>query len=69
LKLNASLLHQVMLFEMPAIWTHLYCVRSCFSKCQPFECTSIAPGHAFQNASHLNAALLCLVMLFKMPTI
>jgi hypothetical protein len=36
---------------------HLYCARSRFSKCQPFECTSIAPGHAFQNASHLNAAL------------
>jgi hypothetical protein len=34
---------------------HLYCVKSCFSKFQPFECTSIAPGHAFQNASHLNS--------------
>jgi hypothetical protein len=33
--------------------------------------TSIAPGHAFQNASHLklNASLLHLVMLFKMPAI
>jgi hypothetical protein len=28
------------------------------SKCLPFECTSIAPGHAFQNPSHLNAGLL-----------
>jgi hypothetical protein len=39
-----------------------YCVRSCFSKCQLFECTSIAPGYAFQNDSHLNAALLCQVI-------
>jgi hypothetical protein len=40
-----------------------------FSKCQPFECASIAPGHAFQNGSHLNAALLHQVMLFKMQAI
>jgi hypothetical protein len=46
LKLNASLLHQVMLFKMPAIWVHLYCVRSCFSKCQPasFWAVPIASG-------------------------
>jgi hypothetical protein len=39
----------------------LYCASSCFSKWQPFEieCTSIAPGHAFQNARPLNAPLLC----------
>jgi hypothetical protein len=49
----------------------LYCVRSYFSKWQPFEieCISIASGHAFQNARHLNAALLHQVMLFKMPVI
>jgi hypothetical protein len=33
LKLNASQLCQVMLFKMPAIWMHLYCIMSCFSKC------------------------------------
>jgi hypothetical protein len=45
----------------------LYRARSYFSKCQPFEGTSIAAGHAFQNGSHLklNASLLCLVMLLK----
>jgi hypothetical protein len=52
--LNAPLLCQVMLFKMPAIWMHLYCARSHFSKCQPFECTSIASGQAFQNAHPLN---------------
>jgi hypothetical protein len=54
---------------MPAIWMQLYCVRSCFSKWQPLECTSIVSGHAFQNASPLNAPLLCQVMLFKMPAL
>jgi hypothetical protein len=39
----------------------VYCVRSCFS-----ECSSIAPGHAFQNGSHLNSGLLRQVILFKM---
>jgi hypothetical protein len=48
---------------------HIYCARSRFSKCQPFKCSSIASGHAFQNASHLNAALLRQVMLFKMAAI
>jgi hypothetical protein len=42
------------------------CVRSCLSKCPPFECTSIASGHAFQNVRHLNAPQ---VTLFKMPAI
>jgi hypothetical protein len=36
---------------------------------EKFECTSIAPGHAFQNASDLNAALLRQVMLFKIPAL
>jgi hypothetical protein len=60
---------QVMLFKMAALWMHLHCVWSCFLKWQPFECTSTAPGHAFQNASHLNAPLLHQVTLFKMPAI
>jgi hypothetical protein len=49
----------------------LYCTRSRFSKRQPFEIEriSIVPGHAFQNASHLNAALLHQTMLFKMAAI
>jgi hypothetical protein len=64
---NAALLRQVMLFKMPAIWMHLYCTRSCFSKFHPFEFTSIAPGHAFQNSTHLNSPPLHRVMLFKMP--
>jgi hypothetical protein len=60
-----------MLFKMAAIWNwkHLYCIRSCFSKCLPFECSSIVSGHAFQNAGHLNARLLCQVMLFKMAAL
>jgi hypothetical protein len=28
---------------------HHHCARSRFSKCQPFECSSIASGHAFQK--------------------
>jgi hypothetical protein len=40
-----------------------------FQKFQPFECTSIAPGHAFQNSSHLNAPPLRQFMLFQMPAI
>jgi hypothetical protein len=67
--LNTPPLRQVMLFKMAAIWMHLYCARSHFSKCQSFECSSIVSGHAFQNACHLNAPLLCQVMLFKMPAI
>jgi hypothetical protein len=47
----------------------LYCARSRFSKCWPFEHTSIELGHAFQNSSHLNPPLLHQVMLFKMPAI
>jgi hypothetical protein len=43
--LNAPLLRQVTLFKMPAIGMHLYCIRSCFWECLPFEYTS---GHAFQ---------------------
>jgi hypothetical protein len=66
--LNAALLHQTMLFKMAAIWNwmHLYCIRSCFSKCQPLECISIVSGHASQNACHLNAPLFRQVTLFKM---
>jgi hypothetical protein len=44
-------------------------LRSCFSKCLPFECSSIAAGHAFQNSSHLNAPPVRQVMFFKMPAI
>jgi hypothetical protein len=44
---------------------HLYCTRSRFSKCQPFERSSIASGHGFQNACHMNAPLLHQVMLSK----
>jgi hypothetical protein len=38
-------------------------------KCLPFECTSIASGHAFQNGGHLKAPPLHQVMLFKMAAI
>jgi hypothetical protein len=37
---------------------HLFRARSHLSKWQPFDRTSIAPGHAFQNGSHLNPPLL-----------
>jgi hypothetical protein len=40
---------------------------SCMGKLGAMQ--SIAPGHAFQNACHLNGPLLHQVMLFKMPAI
>jgi hypothetical protein len=51
--------------------SHLNATLLRFSKWQPFECTSIVPGHACQNASplKLNAPLLCQVMLLKMPAL